>query len=108
MQIATITDPSAAKLRNDTLAAAAKVPGVTDWLANNLSQLDIGYNTDHGATLNGSRVDPRVSKPHGLDWTVIADQSDLPVAVRPDGIAADPAVLSQRYGISLDEGSHQS
>jgi 2-polyprenyl-6-methoxyphenol hydroxylase-like FAD-dependent oxidoreductase len=108
MQIATITDPATAKLRNDTLAAAAKVPGVTDWLARNLSQLDIGYNTDHGATVNGNRVDPRVSKPTGLDWTVIAGASDLPVAVRPDGIAADPAVLSERYGISLDEGSHQS
>jgi hypothetical protein len=39
---------------------------------------------------------------------VIAGPSDLPVAVRPDGIAADPAVLSERYGISLDEGSHRS
>jgi 2-polyprenyl-6-methoxyphenol hydroxylase-like FAD-dependent oxidoreductase len=110
MQIATITEPDAAKLRNETLAAAAKVPGVTDWLARTLSQLDIGYNTDHGETINGTRIDPRISKPHGLDWTVITDQSDLPVAVRPDGIAADPAVLSERFGIDLElhEGSHQS
>jgi 2-polyprenyl-6-methoxyphenol hydroxylase-like FAD-dependent oxidoreductase len=110
MQIATITEPDAAKLRNETLAAAAKVPGVTDWLARTLSQLDIGYNTDHGETINGTRIDPRISKPHGLDWTVIADQYDLPVAVRPDGIAADPAVLSERFGIDLElrEWSHQS
>ena len=108
MQIATITDPAAAKLRNDTLAAASQVPGVTAWLARNLSQLDIGYNTDHGATLDGTRVDPRNSKPDGLSWTFIADESGRPVAVRPDGIAADPAVLSERYGIDLDERSHRS
>jgi 2-polyprenyl-6-methoxyphenol hydroxylase-like FAD-dependent oxidoreductase len=108
MQIATITDPAAATLRNDTLAAAAQVPGVTDWLANNLSQLDIGYNADHRATLNGIRVDPRKSKADGLSWTFIADESGRQMAVRPDGIAADPTVLSERYGINLDKGSLQS
>jgi 2-polyprenyl-6-methoxyphenol hydroxylase-like FAD-dependent oxidoreductase len=108
MQVATITDPDAAKLRNETLAAAAKVPGVTDWLARSLSQLDIGYNTDHGETTNGTRIDPRISQPHGLDWTVITDQSDRPVAVRPDGIAADPKVLNDRFGIDLGERSHRS
>jgi 2-polyprenyl-6-methoxyphenol hydroxylase-like FAD-dependent oxidoreductase len=103
MQVATITEPAAARLRNDTLAAAAQVPGVTDWLARNLSQLDIGYNTDHGETLNGTRVDPRTSKPHGLSWTFIADECGRRIAVRPDGIAADPDVLSERFGIDLDE-----
>jgi len=108
MQVATITDPAAAKLRNETLAAVATVPGVTDWLARSLSQLDIGYNSDHGETINGIRIDPRISLPRGLDWTVITDESGDPVAVRPDGIAADPTMLSQRYGINLDERSHQS
>jgi 2-polyprenyl-6-methoxyphenol hydroxylase-like FAD-dependent oxidoreductase len=108
MQVATITEPAAAKIRNETLAAAAQVPGVTDWLARNLSQLDIGYNTDHGATLNGTRVDPRISKPDGLSWTFITDESGRRVAVRPDGIAADPQLLSERYGIDLDERSRQS
>jgi 2-polyprenyl-6-methoxyphenol hydroxylase-like FAD-dependent oxidoreductase len=108
MQVATITEPDAAKLRNETLAAAAKVPGVTDWLARSLSQLDIGYNADQGQTINGTRIDPRVSQPHGLDWTLITDQFDHPVAVRPDGIAADPGELRERFGIDLDERSHQS
>jgi hypothetical protein len=108
MQVATITDPDAAKLRNETLAAAAKVPGVTDWLARSLSQLDIGYNTDHGETTNGTRVDPRISQPGGLSWTFIADESGRPVAVRPDGIAADPKVLNDRFGIDLGERGHQS
>ena len=103
MQVATITEPAAARLRNETLAAAAQVPGVTDWLARNLSQLDIGYNTDHGETLNGTRVDPRTSKPHGLSWTFIADECGRRIAVRPDGIAADQDVLSERFGIDLDE-----
>jgi 2-polyprenyl-6-methoxyphenol hydroxylase-like FAD-dependent oxidoreductase len=105
MQIATITDPAAAKLRNDTLAAAAKVPGVTDRLACSLSQLDIGYNTDHGETVHGTRVDPRICKPRGLDWAMITDEFDHPVAVRPDGIAAEPRVLSERFGIDLHEWS---
>jgi 2-polyprenyl-6-methoxyphenol hydroxylase-like FAD-dependent oxidoreductase len=102
MQVATITEPDAAKLRNETLAAAAKVPGVTDWLARSLSQLDIGYNTDQGQTINGTRIDPRVSQPRGLDWTLITDECDHPVAVRPDGIAADPGELRERFGIDLD------
>jgi 2-polyprenyl-6-methoxyphenol hydroxylase-like FAD-dependent oxidoreductase len=108
MQVATITEPEAARLRNETLAAAAKVPGVTDWLARSLSQLDVGYNTDDGETINGTRIDPRVSRPDGLSWTLITDESDHPVAVRPDGIAADPGVLRERFGIDLDERSHRS
>jgi 2-polyprenyl-6-methoxyphenol hydroxylase-like FAD-dependent oxidoreductase len=106
MQVATITEPAAAQLRNETLAAAAKVPGVTDWLARSLSQLDIGYNTDHGETLEGTRVDPRISKPDGLSWSFIADESGRPLAVRPDGIAADATVLRDCYG--FDERSRQS
>ena len=78
----------------------AGVAGVADWLANKLSQLDIAYNTDHGATVNGTRVDPRIGKPQGLSWSFITDESGRPVAVRPDGIAADPTVLSARYGIN--------
>ena len=53
----------------------------------------------------GTRVDPRVSRPEGLAWTVITDEHGHPVAVRPDGIAADPGVLRERFGIDLDEGS---
>jgi 2-polyprenyl-6-methoxyphenol hydroxylase-like FAD-dependent oxidoreductase len=103
MQVATITEPASAKIRNDVLAAAGQVPGVTEWLARNLSQLDIGYNTDRGTTVNGVRVDPRVSKPRGLDWTFITDDAGHEVAVRPDGIAADPQLLREHFGI---EGSH--
>jgi 2-polyprenyl-6-methoxyphenol hydroxylase-like FAD-dependent oxidoreductase len=109
MQVATITEPTAATLRNDTLHAAAQVPGVTDWLADKLAQLDISYNTGvNDDTISGTRVDPRVSKPHGLSWTVLAPTAeyDRPVAVRPDGIAADPRDLRERYGIDLDADRH--
>ncbi|MBV8346037.1 MAG: FAD-dependent monooxygenase, partial [Mycolicibacterium sp.] len=47
MNLAMISDRGAADLRNDTLAAAAQVPGVAEWLATKLSQLDIGYPPAH-------------------------------------------------------------
>jgi 2-polyprenyl-6-methoxyphenol hydroxylase-like FAD-dependent oxidoreductase len=120
MQIATITEPSSAQLRNDALRAVAVVPGVTEYLANTLAQLDIGYPpaTD-GDTTTGTRIDPRVSRPSGLAWTLVtpphedvppADRDvtvtaapgiDHPVAVRPDGIAADPALFTTLFGINL-------
>jgi 2-polyprenyl-6-methoxyphenol hydroxylase-like FAD-dependent oxidoreductase len=40
-RLALIRDPTMAKMRNDVMAAAAAAPGVTDWLATHLAQLDI-------------------------------------------------------------------
>ena len=117
MQIATITEPGSAELRNNMLRAVADVPGVTDFLATKLSQLDIGYGD--GSSDSGNRVDPRISQPRGLAWTLVTppgtdvtpidgeltatatSEVDHPVAVRPDGIAADPALFTTLFGIDL-------
>jgi 2-polyprenyl-6-methoxyphenol hydroxylase-like FAD-dependent oxidoreductase len=117
MQLATVGDPHLAALRNETLLGAARVPDVTDWLATKLSQLDIGYpNPTAGDAGAGTRVDPRISQPRGLSWTLVipsgspipdlpADitvtmsaEVDRPVAVRPDGIAADRDLVAHLFG----------
>jgi 2-polyprenyl-6-methoxyphenol hydroxylase-like FAD-dependent oxidoreductase len=127
MQIATVAEPSSVELRNDALQAVGNVPGVTDYLATRLAQLDIGYASSSGDdTLTGMRVDPRVSRPCGLAWTLItlpgADVAstdddltvtatpdvDHPMAIRPDGIAADSAFFTTLFGIDLQQRSHES
>jgi 2-polyprenyl-6-methoxyphenol hydroxylase-like FAD-dependent oxidoreductase len=118
MQIATVTEPGSVELRNDALRAVADVPGVSHFLATRLAQLDIGYgNGDDGVT--GARIDPGISRPRGLAWTLLAPphadiapvgddltvtvtpEVDNPVAVRPDGIAADPGLFATLFGIDL-------
>jgi 2-polyprenyl-6-methoxyphenol hydroxylase-like FAD-dependent oxidoreductase len=126
MQIATVTEPRSIELRNDTLSAVANVPGVTDYLATRLAQLDIRYAATGGDdTVTGTRIDPRISRPRGLAWTVVtppgADvapaRGDVTVTatpdvdrlmlVRPDGIAADPALFTTLFGnVPHQEGSH--
>jgi 2-polyprenyl-6-methoxyphenol hydroxylase-like FAD-dependent oxidoreductase len=127
MQIATVAEPSSVELRNDALQAVGNVPGVTDYLATRLAQLDIGYAASSGDdTVTGMRVDPRVSRPCGLAWTLItlpgADVAstdddltvtatpdvDHPMAVRPDGIAADSAFFTTLFGVDLQQRSHES
>jgi 2-polyprenyl-6-methoxyphenol hydroxylase-like FAD-dependent oxidoreductase len=120
MDLAMVDNRDAAVLRNDVLAAAATVPGVADWLANKLSQLDIAYAPARpDDTVAGRRIDPRVAVPRGLSWTVVtppgvsianaphdvalttsADVSE-PIAVRPDGIAADAALAAEALGIDV-------
>jgi len=118
LQIATVTEPSSIQLRNDTLRAVADAPGITDFLAAKLAQLDVGYSRGSGDdAVTGTRIDPRVSQPSGLAWTLVtppnadvpSDDADLtvtttpdvdhPVAVRPDGIAADPALFTTLFGV---------
>ena len=72
MSLAMIQGSADATLRNDTLAAVAGVAGVPDWLANKLSQLDIGYPAPEPAyPVAGKRIDPRVAAPTGLSWTLV-------------------------------------
>jgi len=120
MGLAMINDRDAAVLRNDMLAAAATVPGAPEWLANKLSQLDIAYPPARpGDTIAGRRIDPRIAVPRGLSWTVVAPPSasftnvpddvtlttsedvSEPIAVRPDGIAADAALAAEALGIEV-------
>jgi 2-polyprenyl-6-methoxyphenol hydroxylase-like FAD-dependent oxidoreductase len=118
MGLAMITDTATATLRNDLLAAATGVPGAASWLANKLAQLDIAYPAARpdDATA-GRRVDPRIAPGRGLSWTVVtppgagavgapedaivvtSDAVDEPIAVRPDGVAADRALAAEALGI---------
>jgi hypothetical protein len=115
-----ITDPATASLRNNLFAAAAGVPGTADWLADKLSQLDIAYPaTQPHDTMAGRRIDPRIAAPRGVSWTVITPPGaevvgtpddvtvttsgavDEPIAVRPDGVAADRALTAEALGIDI-------
>ena len=76
---------------------------------NKLAQLDIATTPTAARRSTGRVSTGRMSKPaQGCPGHVIADESGRRVAVRPDGITADPTVLSQRYGIDLDEASRPS
>ncbi|WP_405855682.1 FAD-dependent monooxygenase [Streptomyces sp. NBC_01515] len=71
-RIATLADPAAGRRRNALLSAAAATPGITDWLADTLAQLDISYTRepDLGAPRIGTRVSPLTVPPDGLRWTL--------------------------------------
>jgi 2-polyprenyl-6-methoxyphenol hydroxylase-like FAD-dependent oxidoreductase len=124
MGLAMIDNREAAVLRNDMLAAADKVPGVADWLANQLSQLDIAYPpAQPDDPVAGRRIDPRIAAPRGLSWTLVTPPGvsianapeDVtlttsgavtePVAVRPDGVAADPALAADALGVDVSAAS---
>ena len=99
-----------ATLRNDAIAAAAAVPGVTDWLANRLSQLDIG---NRAALFTGSlKWTLAVPKTSGvpdaeLDGLSVraVDGLDASLLVRPDGdlaatdVPVDPSAVLARLGL---------
>jgi hypothetical protein len=74
----------------------------------------------------GRRVDPRISTPRGLSWSLVAppgtpvpeapndvtvtksaDVSQL-IAVRPDGIAADPALASEALGVDFSRTQYSA
>lgn len=120
MSLAMIHGHDTAALRNDTLAAVAGVPGAAEWLANKMSQLAIAYpSAEPAATLAGTRIDPRIAVPRGLSWTLVSPSSgavpDVPrdvtlttspdvtetLVVRPDGIVADQALITEALGIDV-------
>ncbi|MFE9533237.1 FAD-dependent monooxygenase [Streptomyces sp. NPDC006691] len=126
-RIATLADPAASRRRNALLAAAAATPGITDWLAATLAQLDIAYTDepDLGHPRPGTRVSPLAVPPDGLRWTLALPGEprrgitasrrgelavryirNLPTTllVRPDGhlaasgVPGDPATVAERLG----------
>jgi hypothetical protein len=124
MGLAMIDNSEAAVLRNDVLAAAETVPGVADWLANKLSQLDIAYPpARRDDPVAGRRIDPRIAVPRGLSWTLVTPPgvsiANAPedvtlttsgavtdtVAVRPDGVAADPGLAAEALGVDMPAAS---
>jgi 2-polyprenyl-6-methoxyphenol hydroxylase-like FAD-dependent oxidoreductase len=70
--MANLRDPVAGALRNRVFATAATTPGVTDWVATKLAQLDIAYTQEphHGDPRVGERVSPRTVPSAGLHWTL--------------------------------------
>ena len=127
MGLAVISDPASAALRNNLFAAAARVPGAADWLANKLSQLDIAYPAARpDDPVAGRRVDPRIAAPSGVSWMVVtppgaavvgtpdditvttSDVVDELIAVRPDGVAADKALAAEALGIDISSAGHRA
>jgi 2-polyprenyl-6-methoxyphenol hydroxylase-like FAD-dependent oxidoreductase len=113
-KLANLRDPAEGELRNRVFAAAASVPGVTEWITTKLAQLDLGYTgePDRGLPRAGARVSPGTVPAAGLRWTLALDQPDgtgehgvlavrhvpgleSPLLVRPDGHLA-------AYGVSTE------
>ena len=46
VQVATLSDPAACQRRNDLIAAVATTPGITDWLAAKVAELNNDYAND--------------------------------------------------------------
>ncbi|MFI5982481.1 FAD-dependent monooxygenase [Streptomyces sp. NPDC051555] len=130
---ATLTDPAMGRLRNSLLAAAAAAPGITDWLARSLAQLDIGYSSepDQGTPRPGTRVPPSDVPADGLRWTLALPGSSAPtqhprdlgmrhgpltvrhvagltttLLVRPDGYLAAAGVPADPYDTAARLGQY--
>jgi 2-polyprenyl-6-methoxyphenol hydroxylase-like FAD-dependent oxidoreductase len=71
-KLANLRDPADAELRNRVIAAAATAPGVTEWIATRLAQLDLSYTSepDRGLPRVGARVSPNMVPATGLRWTL--------------------------------------
>jgi 2-polyprenyl-6-methoxyphenol hydroxylase-like FAD-dependent oxidoreductase len=121
-KLANLRDPAAGQRRNALLAAAAGAPGITEWIATKLSQLDVDYTLEpaDGSPHVGERVSPTSVPAADLHWTLalpgqegteetgeqhgplaIRHVPGLPTTllVRPDGylaahsVPADPATV---------------
>ncbi|MFI6475739.1 hypothetical protein ACIBL5_36540 [Streptomyces sp. NPDC050516] len=97
-RITDLTDPAAGRRRNALLAAEAATPGITDWLATTLAQLDSAYTRepDVGVPRCGTRVSPLVVPPDGLRWTLA-----LPGTPRRGITAGRHGSMTVRYGPDL-------
>ncbi|MBS2546402.1 FAD-dependent monooxygenase [Catenulispora sp. NL8] len=89
-KLANLRDPATGELRNRVLAAAAAVPGVTDWITVKLAQLDLGYTQepDLGTPRVGHRVWPTTVPPVGLRWTLALPGDDSTTLPDEQGILA--------------------
>jgi 2-polyprenyl-6-methoxyphenol hydroxylase-like FAD-dependent oxidoreductase len=113
-RLTSLRDPAQGELRNRALAAAATAPGVTEWIATKLAQLDLGYTRepDRGLPRVGGRVSPTAVPTAGLRWTLALDQPTQadehgvlavrhvpglksPLLVRPDGYLAAHGVAAE-------------
>ncbi|MBV6701299.1 FAD-dependent monooxygenase [Kitasatospora aureofaciens] len=127
--LATMRDPELCRRRNDIIAAAAKAPGITDWLARRLSQLDISYATEpaDGTYHVGQRVSPALVPAAGLDWNLalpnpstgptesgrtgplnfqFVDGLETPLLIRPDGYLAAHGVPTDPHAVLANLASY--
>ena len=127
--LATMRDPELCQRRNDIIAAAAKAPGVIDWLARRLSQLDISYSPEpaDGAYQVGQRVSATLVPAAGLDWTLalpgslsgpaegggigplsvqFVDGLETPLLIRPDGYLAAHGVSADPHAVLANLASY--
>jgi 2-polyprenyl-6-methoxyphenol hydroxylase-like FAD-dependent oxidoreductase len=130
--LALVRGETLGQLRNQVIALAAQAPGVTDWLAKRLGQLDIDYapRLDAPATDAhdvGRRVPASVVPPHGLDWILavpkstggpdgdqrlgtltvrVLDGLDTTLLIRPDGYLAATGVPADPAAVQASLGRY--
>jgi hypothetical protein len=116
--LATLTGHKERQMRDDVLAAISEVPGVTEALSLQFSQIAIGYGNSREPFAPGTRVNPDTIDADDLAWSLLTPDAappDLPpgfevtvskdvshpVAVRPDGIVASADLVRQLFGFNL-------
>jgi 2-polyprenyl-6-methoxyphenol hydroxylase-like FAD-dependent oxidoreductase len=127
--LATLRDPELGQRRNDIIAAAATAPGITDWLARQLSQLEVSYSSEpaDGTYHVGQRVSPMLVPAAGLDWTLavpsaptgptesgptgplsvqVVDGLETPLLIRPDGYLAAYGVPADPHAVLANLASY--
>jgi hypothetical protein len=105
-------------MRDNVLAAISEVPGVTEALSLQFSQIAIGYGNSSEPFAPGTRINPNTINADDLAWTLLtpgAAPPDLPpefkvtvspdisqsVAVRPDGVVASAGLVDELFGCNL-------
>jgi 2-polyprenyl-6-methoxyphenol hydroxylase-like FAD-dependent oxidoreductase len=102
------------ELRNDAIAAVSQVPSAQEWLALQLSQLDVGYadRRSDDQLSAGHRMPPALCPIDNLNWAVVTPDDgrsahpdgvtvirsakvSRDVFVRPDGYIAGDAMVSE-------------
>ena len=118
VNLAMLTGQKERQMRDDVLAAISEVPGVTEALSLQFSQIAIGYGNSSEPFAPGTRINPNTINADDLAWTLLtpgAAPPDLPpefkvtvspdisqsVAVRPDGVVASAGLVDELFGCNL-------
>ena len=116
--LAMLTGQKERQMRDNVLAAISEVPGVTEALSLQFSQIAIGYGNSSEPFAPGTRINPNTINADDLAWTLLtpgAAPPDLPpefkvtvspdisqsVAVRPDGVVASAGLVDELFGCNL-------
>ena len=113
-----LTGQKERQMRDDVLAAISEVPGVTEALSLQFSQIAIGYGNSREPFAPGTRDNPDTIDADDLAWSLptpdaappdlppgfkvtVSKDVSHPVAVRPDGIVASADLVRQLFGFNL-------